>query len=149
MVEDKVDTRKDEDAVISTKELEDIEKSLMGREKAKEDALKVEIEAKVRKEMETEQKLKDLEAEKVKLEALITKQAEEKKTLEAQKNKELEEARARIGGTKQQVHNDSPFAGTPTPNAETFIDGLTQDKILEIDENSKKAFLDKLGIRDW
>lgn len=151
MTDEKVDTKKEDDAIVSSDEVKSIEEKLLAGDKAKEDALRKEIEEKLRKEMEQEQKMKELESEKEKLEAAVKKQAEEKAALEESKNKELEEAKSQIGTSKQVVHRDNPFARAPNPNAQQFADNLTPEQVKEIDDNSKKAFFNKLGITtdDW
>lgn len=150
MDEKVVETKKDDDAVVSSNELQQIEKSLLDKDKEKEAALRKEVEEKVRKEMEDAARLRELEAEKAKLEAAVKKQAEDKATFEQQKSDEIEELKKKIGSTKHVIDTQSPFGGAETPGNNQFTNKLTPEVIRDIDEESKEAFFKKQGLNsDW
>lgn len=149
--EKKVETKADADAVVSKEELENIEKSLLEKDKEKEAAIRASVEAEIKEKMAVEQRLKDLEAEKAKLEAAVKKQAEEKAIADAAKTQELEELKKQIGSTKHVINTQSPFnSGSENPNAGNFAANLTSDDIKDIDEESKQAFFRKHGLgNNW
>lgn len=139
---------KDKEPVVSDKEIADVEKSLLSKEKAKDAELMKTAEAKVRKEIESEQKLKGLEAENKKFEEIIKKQAEEKETIKNSKDEELKKLQEEIGSSKALRPNDSPFAKTENTKVpkEKFVDNLSDDDMSSVDEESLNAFLESHGM---
>jgi len=142
-----IETVKDNTSVISNKEIEAIEADVLAKDKSAKESLKAEVEAKVRKELEAEQKLKELEAEKAKLEAVITKQADDKKALEEKAKADLEEAKSQIGGSKAIVNHESPFKQGVSGNS-SFGEELTDEQLVEVNSASKEAFLKAMGITE-
>jgi septal ring factor EnvC (AmiA/AmiB activator) len=143
-----VETTKDNDSVISNKELEAIEREVLAKDNASKESLRKEVEAQLRKEMETENKLKALELENKKLEEAVKAQAEEKKRLQEEKEKEAEELKSRIGASKAIVNTNSPFQNPQVPRKSNFGEGLSDEQLAEVDEESKRAFLDAHGLQN-
>jgi hypothetical protein len=145
---EQVETKKEE-SFISNEELESIEREVLSKTELANKKLKTEIEAQVRKEFETEQKLKELEAEKKKLEDAVLKQKEEREKTASELKAELEKLKEQMGSSKSVVNNNSPFGKNNTDSpVSNRISDLTKEQIIEIEEESKKAFMDKLGIRE-
>ncbi len=143
-------TSKDTDAVISSEELASIEKEVLAKDKDREAELTKEVETKVRKDMQAETRLKELETEKAKLELLVKEQAKEKQTLNEDFRKEIDLIKEKIGSSKRMVDTDSPF-GSPNHAQENPTKTLDSEKVREIDEESKTAFLKSQGIteKEW
>lgn len=139
-------------AVVSDEEINAVTNKILSQDKVEKDKLAKEIEDRVRKEIEQEQKMKDLEEKNKIYEAAIKKKEEEKKTLEEVKNKELEELRKQVGGSKAQINTQNPFRDpnrVNMPNSgKQFAENLTPEKRKEIDENSKAEFLKAMGISE-
>jgi len=139
------------DSTISSTDLEAIEKDVLKKDLAEKQSLKEEVEKKVREEIAAEQKLKTLEDEKQQLEAAIKKQVEDKKVLSEAQAKEIEELKSKIGKSKAVHNNESPFANGTPEQIKNKLEELTIEQIKEIDDSSKEAFLDSLGLHknDW
>ena len=131
---------KEDEAVISKKELEDIEREVLGKDKERETKLKQDI----KEEMEAEQRLKLLEETKVKLEAAVKQQAEDKVDLKEKLEKEITELKEQVGTSKGVVNVQSPFVKSEGKSSLR----LDSEKVKEIDEESKKAFLEKMGLAE-
>lgn len=145
MVEEKVN---ESDAVVSAEELKKVEEKIVAKDKAKEDILKEEIEAKVRKELAEKAEAERLVKEKEQLEATILQQAKDKESEAAKKAVEIEELKKQIGSTKSVINTDSPFheekknAPTSKEGGKDFVKSLTPEQLLEVDEESKRKFME-------
>lgn len=143
------------DALISQSDIEKIEKEIMGKDKAKEEALRKDVEAKIRKEIETETKLKELETKNRQYEEMLKKYLDEKKIQEEQHVAELEKVKQEVGSSKA-IHNvQSPFRRDA--NIPIDFDNLSPEQLKEIEEQSKRAFKEHLkdkgnflgNLNDW
>ena len=139
--------------VVSEKDIADIEKSLLSKEKARMETDKKEIKEELRKEFESEQKFKNLEEENKKFQEIIRKQAEEKKSITDSKNEEVKKLQEEIGSSKALRPSDSPF-GKPEVQTEpkgNFVKDLSEDDMVSVDDESLNAFLEQHGLtkRQW
>ena len=139
------------DAVVSAEEIKKVETEVLAKEKVKEDALRKEVETQVRKEIADKAEADKLISDKEKLEATVLAEAEEKKKLEEEKTQEIEDLKKQIGSTKNVVSTENPFRGekdsTKNSDNKSFINGLSEEQLQEIDEKSKEAFMNTHGMR--
>jgi len=144
------ETTKDNDALVSNTELENIEKEILSKDQEAKEKLQKEVEARVRKELETEQKLKDLTTEKEKLEAVIKKQADTKDEELKAKDEELKTLNEKVGSTKAIRNVDSPFNKTPGVKT-NFGENLNSEQVQDVNEASMDAFLEhhNLSRSQW
>lgn len=140
------------DSTISSTELEAIEKDVLKKDLAEKESLKEEVRKQVMAEVAAEQKLKDLETEKKQLEDAVKKQAEDKKVLAESQAKEIEELKAKIGTSKAVHNNENPFGnGNTETTSGSKLETLTVEQVKEVDDLSKEAFLESLGLHrsEW
>lgn len=138
------------DAIVTTEDLKSIESEVMAKDKAKEDSIRKEVEASVRKELEEKAAVDALKAEKERLEKAVLEQAKEKERLAEEKAKEIEDLKKQIGTTKSVVNTNNPFQGKPKEGSSEsldFVKDLTDEQLQEIEENSKKAFMEHHGMK--
>ena len=133
-----------EDVEINKKDIEDIEREVLAKEKKREDEIRSNVEAKLRREMEEEKKKKE-EADRLKaLEEENKTMQKMLKEMEEKRQKEIEDLKSQLGASKA-IHNFQP-AQKPKEGL-----NLTDEVMKEINEESKKAFLQKHGLteRQW
>ena len=141
---EKNETVKNDDSVVSGKELEAIEQQVLQKDREANAEIIKAAEDKVRKEMETEAKLRALEEEKAKMEEVIKQQAQEKK----EKDEAYSKLQEQVGTTKSIRPTNSPFLQQPTTD-NTFSDSLDdEERIREIEDASQEAFLKHHGLSE-
>jgi len=131
---------------VNKSELEQIEKEILMKDKQKEEALKQQLEQEIRSKIEQETKLKELEDKNKKLEELIinnNKKLDEEKLAREQELNKIKEELAKPKGI---INTQSPFQ--KEPEKKMSFNNLTKEQVIEIDLNSKKAFMDFIGMKD-
>jgi hypothetical protein len=129
-----------EDVEVDKKELEAIEKEVLAKKSLKEDEIRTNIEAKLRKEMQDEKlkleqadELKQLKEKSAMMETML-----KEKELESQK--EIEILKSQIGQSKA-IHGVNSDADKPFDSA-----SLDEAKLKEINVESLNAFLEAKGM---
>ena len=120
-----------EDVEINKKDIEDIEREVLSKEKKREEEIRSNVEAKLRREMEEDKKRKE-EADKFKsLEEENKTMQKMLKELEEKNQRQMEELKSQLGASKA-IHNFQP---NQKPKEGL---NLNDDTMKEIDEESKK-----------
>jgi hypothetical protein len=142
-----VSEQNDDDVVVSQKDIDNVTKEVLDRDKVEQDKIRKEVETQVRKEILEEQTKQKLVDDKQKLEAALVQKEKEKVTEQETLRKEVNDLKEQMGQSKAQINTDNPFLGKKPTEQELNIDNLTPEQIMEIDENSKKAFKESLSGR--
>ena len=137
----------DDDVVVSQKDIDNVTKEVLDRDKVEQDKIRKEVETQVRKEISEEQTKQKLVDDKQKLEAALVQKEKERVTEQETLRKEVNDLKEQMGQSKAQINTDNPFLGKKPTEQELNIDNLTPEQIMEIDENSKKAFKESLSGR--
>lgn len=149
---DEIDTTKEGDAIVSNDEIDAVTKKVLAEGKKEKDKMEVDVEAKIRAKIEAENHLKELEKQNQQYKESIQRQEEEKQRIAADKDKEIEELKTQVGGSKAVHNTQSPFSKSDKPEEVTkevsAIKNLTREQISEINENSKHEFMKVHGIKD-
>jgi len=135
---------------VSDTELKNIEASIVKQEQDKMAKVRAEAMDTARKELAKEMEFKKLQDEKVKLEATVAKQAEEKEDLRTTFAQKESEYKSQIGSPKGQINTQNPFAKPNTEDNGIDFKNLTKEQMTEINEASKDAFLTAHGLNsNW
>lgn len=138
-----------EDAIVSDEEIKKIEAEVLKKSAAKEVALREKLESEIRAKLEAEAKAKAEKERLAALEASVARAAAEKEEMLKKHEEELKQLKERTGSTKSVVDSQSPFKNSNDSN-DFDVKNLSQEQVRDIDDESKRAFLEKHGLRsDW
>jgi len=140
-------SEENDDVVISQKDINDVTKEVLERDKVEQDKIRKEVETQVRKEIFEEQTKQKLVDDKQKLESALVQKEKERVTEQETLRKEMNDLKEQMGQSKSQISTNNPFSGQKPKEQELSLDNLTPEQIIEIDENSKKAFKESLSGR--